>query len=172
VQSLVDVFVEDAVEPPAHHAGVASLASCAIVVVAEFQGAFGLRGTTLALELSAGENPLQVRADRLRLERVLGNLLDNALRHVQPGGTVTVRCGREEGCVSCVVEDDGPGIPAAVRDHLFTRIVRGGSSGLAGLGLYSCRRSLERYGGSIACEDRPSGGARFRFLIPEAPRPA
>jgi signal transduction histidine kinase len=173
VQSLVDVFVEDGADPPVDPAaGVASLASCAIVVIAEFRGAFGLRGTTLAIDLPAGEDPLQVRADRLRLERVLGNLLDNALRHVPPGGTVTVQCARESGFVTCVVEDDGPGVAPAVREHLFARIVRGSTPGLAGIGLYSCRRSLERYGGRIACEDRPGGGARFRFVLPEAPPPA
>ena len=109
---------------------------------------------------------------RSRLERVIANILENALRFSPDGGVVAVRVAPGEGEFRVTVEDEGPGVEREVEDALFQRF--GGSSrsgGVAGLGLYFCRTTLELWGGRIAYEARSEGGSRFWFALPRA-RPA
>lgn len=112
-----------------------------------------------------------VLADRVRLERALANLLDNARQH----GKGLVRLGilRRDGHARIEVDDAGAGVPAEVREHIFERFARGSpadrpttDSG-AGLGLALVSRHVRRHDGRTWVEQRPGGGARFVVELPE-----
>jgi signal transduction histidine kinase len=109
-----------------------------------------------------------VRADPRRLERVLLNLLSNALKHC-PDGTVRLEVVAHDGWVSISVVDAGQGIHPDELPHLFTRFYRGrharGPEGL-GLGLYSARMMVEAHGGRIDATSSPGAGTRFRVRLP------
>lgn len=117
-----------------------------------------LDGVHLAIE---APEALPVIADHARLERVLLNLLENAIRHSPEGGTVRLGARADERDVLLTVEDDGPGVPPEDRDGLFQRLRPKGASGQTGLGLYICRLAAESWGGAVGYEDREGGGARF-----------
>ena len=109
-------------------------------------------------------------ADPDKIDQVLGNLLENAVRHGE--GTVTIevssapgRSGEEETAVT--VSDEGPGIPEESMGRVFTRFWQGSKRGGTGLGLYIVKGIVEAHGGSIAVDRAPgAGGARFRFTLP------
>ncbi|NBC18408.1 MAG: hypothetical protein GVY18_13945 [Bacteroidetes bacterium] len=110
-----------------------------------------------------------VAGDRRRLERVLFNLVDNALRYAPVGSTVTVRLERDGDTVTCQVRDAGPGVPPAQVPHLFRKFRQGDDAvGAAGLGLYFCRITVEGWGGSIGYRDAQPRGACFWFELPAA----
>ena len=108
----------------------------------------------------------EIWADPDKLAQVLGNLLENALRH--GAGTVTVEVSPwGEGGVEVVVSDEGEGIPADRAQRVFTRFWRGGDRrGGTGLGLYIVKGMVEAHGGSVEVRRAPSGGAAFRFVLP------
>lgn len=101
-----------------------------------------------------------------KLDQVLANLLDNALRH--GAGTVTVQLSCWQDGVRIVVDDEGRGIPETERERVFGRFWRGtgGSRGGSGLGLYIVRGLVEAHGGSVRVERSPAGGARFVVELP------
>lgn len=114
---------------------------------------------------------INVLADWSRLGQIFDNLLANA-DHAAPPATpieVTVE-GDDRGLVTVRVIDSGPGVPAEVKDHLFNRFVKGAanSGDGTGLGLAITRGLVEAHAGTIALEDRPEGGASFRFTLPRA----
>jgi signal transduction histidine kinase len=108
--------------------------------------------------------------DRRRFTQALVNLLDNAQRH--GGGPVALRLGHREGVRFVEVDDEGPGVPAADRDNIFNRFVRGrtaharGDSDGTGLGLALVAQHVTAHGGTVTVSDRPGGGARFRIELP------
>lgn len=112
-----------------------------------------------------------VCADRDKLDRVLANLLDNALK-VSPGqGVVTLAAYADGGWVQVGVCDQGPGVPPEERQRIFERFSQSaGEKGRRrgfGLGLTYCRLTVERHGGRIWVEPGPDGtGSRFRFTLP------
>jgi signal transduction histidine kinase len=115
-----------------------------------------------------GPEPMVVRADPRRLERVLVNLLSNALKYA-PGSRVRVELASAAGWVDISIVDGGPGIHPEDLPRLFHRFERGrgnGSRDGLGLGLYGARRLVEAHGGSIEVESRPGGGSRFRVRLP------
>jgi signal transduction histidine kinase len=101
------------------------------------------------------------------------NLMENAVRHTPPGSRVHATVGRREDEAVLVVEDDGPGVPEALRPQVFERFVRGdgdrGSS--SGLGLSIVRAVAESHGGRVDLEDALPG-ARFVVHLPLAPEEA
>jgi two-component system sensor histidine kinase KdpD len=110
-----------------------------------------------------------VPADGVFLEQVLVNLLDNALRHTPAGGLIEVSASVQDGAVLVEVGDNGPGLPPEDLDKVFEKFYRGHDrreSGGAGLGLAICRGIVEAHGGRIWAENRPGGGALFRFTLP------
>jgi signal transduction histidine kinase len=111
-----------------------------------------------------------ILADPARTERVLINLVSNAVKYAPPGSEVLVACGDEpDGCRFEVV-DRGPGIPESHQPRIFQRFARAGGSadpGGTGLGLALARAIVERHGGRIGFDSRP-GETRFWFTIPHA----
>ena len=109
-----------------------------------------------------------VLGDPRRLERVVCNLLENADLH--GGGAVGVLVREAPGAVEVVVDDAGPGVPAALRTDVFERFSRGPRArtepGGAGLGLALVAQHVRRHGGAVRVEDRPGGGARFVVTLP------
>jgi signal transduction histidine kinase len=109
----------------------------------------------------------RLAADLHLLERVLHNLIGNALKFTPDGGRVRVaaRMYADDDCfVEIVVSDTGPGVPERVRERLFQKFVTG-SSGGTGLGLAFCRLAVEAHAGRIWLGDEP-GGAAIHLTLP------
>jgi signal transduction histidine kinase len=107
-----------------------------------------------------------------KVERVLFNLLTNALRHTPTDGAVAVRVAQLDGDVQVSVEDTGEGLGEEASARMFDRFWRGDparSARGAGLGLAIARGLVEAHGGRIWAEERPEGGARVSFTLPAAP---
>ena len=114
---------------------------------------------------------LTVEADRLLLNRVLDNLIFNAIRHTPIDGEVIVEAVLKGKYVEFAVTDAGPGINKTDPDELFTiyKQAEYRSRGLhrgVGIGLYFCRLAVETMGGTIRAENIPDRGATIRFTIP------
>ncbi|SIS15027.1 HAMP domain-containing sensor histidine kinase [Williamsia sterculiae] len=117
------------------------------------------------------DDDLAVEADEARLHQVLANLLDNAVRHSPPAGTVCVGARRDGETVVVEVADQGAGIAPDERTRIFERFTRGGSrDGGTGLGLAIARWVVDLHGGEIGVVDDPHG-CRIRVRLP-ARRPA
>jgi signal transduction histidine kinase len=98
---------------------------------------------------------------------MLLNLVDNALRHSRRGQRITLGVRRDGGMVLFAVDDQGPGVPEEDASGLFEKFGQGsGRKGAAGLGLYFCRITAERWGGTVGHENRAEGGSRFWFRLP------
>jgi signal transduction histidine kinase len=125
------------------------------------------------VDLSLPYGPAVVLADPGRLERVVLNLLSNALKYSQPDGRVRLSvAARAEGGFTLAVSDRGAGIAAEDRPHLFERFHRGkGSAGRegVGLGLYGARLLVAAHGGRIRVESERGAGATFLVELPAAP---
>ncbi len=104
------------------------------------------------------------------IDRLVWNLLDNALKFTSPGGHVEVELAALAGDVLLQVSDSGPGIQPEMRDKIFRRFQRGdasrGSAEGTGLGLAIVRAIAEAHGGSVRVDNRPTGGARFQVRLP------
>jgi two-component system OmpR family sensor kinase len=118
-------------------------------------------------ELTVDARPAVVTGVPDELHRMVLNLIENAVRHTPAGSRVRAAVGPQDGAVVLTVEDDGPGVPADLRERVFERFVRGGGDrgSSAGLGLSIVRAVAESHGGSVTLEDaRP--GARFVVRLP------
>ena len=105
-------------------------------------------GRSISFQMEFDRQPFLVAADPFQLRQVLGNLLANAVQATPDGGHVRLRASRGGGVDTIVVEDDGPGISAELRDQLFEPLVSAKPKG-TGLGLAICRQIVEEHGGSI-----------------------
>lgn len=151
------------------------LAASAERAVESFSAAFREKGVRLQLDPALdGSREWYSVGDAPRVERIFGNLLENAMRYSPGGTTVTVGVEDKGGILSAFVDDQGPGLPKdQVQDKLFALFAKGKDRpGKAGLGLYFCKMTVERWGGHIGAETRASGGSRFWFRLPRAARPA
>jgi signal transduction histidine kinase len=112
---------------------------------------------------------VRVRGDSALLERVLDNLVGNALKYTAAPAPIRVAVGDDHGQATLDVIDQGPGVAPADRERVFQRFVRGstaaGTQGL-GLGLAMVADIVRWHGGSISVDDAPGGGARFRVRLP------
>ncbi|KND57398.1 Osmosensitive K+ channel histidine kinase KdpD [Candidatus Burkholderia verschuerenii] len=139
---------------------------------------FGLAAQSRGVHLTAEIAPRlpSVRADLGMIERVLTNLLDNAIRHTPAGGTVQVSLVNATDKIEITVSDSGSGIAPELRDALFQRPFisgdthRGASRG--GLGLLIVQRMLQLHGSQIRLIDDGRAGAAFRFELPVTVSPA
>lgn len=127
------------------------------------------------MRIASSDSPLIVEGDRARLSRVIGNLLDNAVKYSDPSDTVVVQIGCEEwngtpyGFLEVV--DSGRGIPAADLPHIFERYRRGSNVGAIdgqGLGLASAQYLVELHGGRLTIESREGRGTTAAVWLPLA----
>jgi signal transduction histidine kinase len=138
----------------------------------------GALAQTVAREMGAAathtircesSGPVVVRADAGRLERVMENLVGNAIRYSPDGGQVTIGIQATGAEAIVTVSDEGEGIPADILPKLFQRFYRAGpgdaSNGL-GLGLYNSRLIVEHHGGRIWVDSKPGSGSTFGFSLP------
>ena len=138
-----------------------------------------VKGRMTRLSLLAEEKGIKLRTqlapasmlgDRLRLEEMVDNLADNALRHCTSGGAVTVALAQEGRRITLTVDNDGPVIPQKHLDRLFEPFYRGDegrsrAEGGAGLGLAIVRSAAEAHGGRCWAVNR-TGGVRFTVVLP------
>ncbi|HXG86882.1 MAG TPA: GAF domain-containing sensor histidine kinase [Vicinamibacterales bacterium] len=125
------------------------------------------KGVDLRFHCDAGST---VVSGSVRLmERVVGNLLDNAIRFTPDGGQVTATCYREASRVGVRISDTGPGIAPADRARIFDRFYRGqqaaGVGPTAGLGLSIAKRIVELHGGELVAAANTGGGTEFSLLL-------
>jgi len=141
------------------------LADCARTAVRQAGAEASARG----LDMQATLDPAPVRGDRRLLERLVANLVENAVRHNVDGGTVEVRTASAAGRSTVEVRNDGPAVPPdAVASLLepFQRLDRGAPGDGVGLGLSIVRSVAEAHGGSVELRARPSGGLVARVSLP------
>jgi PAS domain S-box-containing protein len=124
----------------------------------------------LTLEVDLAEVAL-VMGDGPRLEQVVSNVLDNAIKFTPAGGRVTVTTRHQDGQVRVVVADEGPGIPAEFLPRVFSPFEQVDSSatrqhGGMGLGLSLARLLVERHGGSIELDSAPGRGTTVTIVLP------
>lgn len=132
----------------------------------KFELAAEARGQILTVDVAPGL-PAAV-ADLGMVERALTNLIDNAIRHTPEGTRITIGLRHQSGRVEVEVADTGPGVPAELRDGLFTRAsaLRHGARQGGGLGLVVVQRIVQLHGGSVSLAELPGKGAVFRFALP------
>ena len=121
--------------------------------------------------LGSGALP-DVLAERDKIERVLDNLIGNALKYTDRGGHITLSARAIEGAAELSVADDGPGIPAEALERIFEPFGQVGGAGQragTGLGLTSCRLFVEAHGGAIRVESDGVRGTTFHFSLPASP---
>jgi signal transduction histidine kinase len=120
---------------------------------------------SVALDL-VEETELRASIEPDLLERVLDNLLDNALRFSKAGDRIEVHCACTDGRLVVSVSDQGPGIRDDEREAVFTSYrVHASTADHFGLGLAFCRAVARENGGDVRVENRPTGGARFVLEI-------
>ncbi|MDX2006134.1 MAG: ATP-binding protein [Meiothermus sp.] len=151
------------------HKEPADLALTVGEVVISFQTRAVAKGVGLSLESSSV--PLPVSLDRERFFQVVGNLLENALRHTPPGGAISLSLARSSDGALLTVRDSGPGIPEADLPHVFERFYRseksrGREGGGSGLGLAIVRALVHLHGGRVAARNTPQGGALLEVWLP------
>jgi signal transduction histidine kinase/GAF domain-containing protein len=115
--------------------------------------------------------PVTASVDAAKVERIVENLVSNALRHTPANARVWVRAEGRDGGVLLTVDDDGPGIPRELREEVFEpfRQAPGSAAGHSpgvGIGLSLVRRFAELHGGRAWVEERPGGGSRFSVFLP------
>lgn len=123
----------------------------------------------LRVEIETSD-PVLVKGDRARLEQVVANLLDNAIKYTDRGG-IRMRAGIDRGVAWCEVHDTGPGIPYEDQPRVFERFyrvdkARSRQKGGTGLGLSIVKHIVALHGGRITVESEPGLGSRFRFEFP------
>ncbi len=119
-------------------------------------------------------SPFQVRADRLRVEQMLANLVDNAIKFNRPGGRVRIAATVADAHPTLVVEDSGIGIPMDSLDRVFNRFYRVDKArsrdlGGTGLGLSIVKHLMRLHGGQVRVESELGRGSRFFLEFPPEP---
>jgi two-component system, OmpR family, sensor kinase len=116
---------------------------------------------------TSGDTEVALTGDDTLLRQMVGNLLDNAIRHARPGGWVSATVERNGSKAVVRVIDDGPGVPPEQRERVFQRFVQlDSSNGGAGLGLPIARWIAEAHGGHLVLEATGTGGASFAATLP------
>ncbi len=144
-----------------------SLAELAQDVAQKFTLTAESRGVELVLHSPDGLYP--VCADIALIERVLENLIDNALRYTPEGGRVELGLSQQPRQVEVTVADNGVGVPETELAHIFERFYRASQPSSpegTGLGLAIVKRILELHGSRIEVSSKPRQGTRFRFPLP------
>lgn len=147
-----------------------ALSEAVAIVYRRFEMAAAAKSVSLLVPMGLEACP-PLDADPAMVERLLGNLVQNAIEHTPPGGTVRIDTRLAGMWAEIQVTDTGPGIPPDQVTHVFERFYRGpASAGTAksglGLGLAIAKRIVELHGGEIRVRSPPVRGASFRFTLP------
>jgi len=158
------------------HVADLDLAAVASAAAERLRPQFDYGDVVLVVDVDTRPGPLTVRGDSDRLTQVLSNLLGNALGHTPPGGTVTLRAGRDGTTAFVDVTDTGPGIPGDELERIFERFYRRPDDGEPtgrpiragrGIGLTIARSLARAQGGDVVASSAgPGRGATFRLTIP------
>lgn len=125
------------------------------------------RSEDVRIDLELPPGLPQIQADREQIDRVLDNLLSNALRHTPRGGRIGLRAHRMGHQLLLEVSDSGDGIADAMRERVFEPFVQvGRATGGTGIGLAMSREIAEQHGGRLRLEDARDGGCRFVLSLP------
>jgi PAS domain S-box-containing protein len=122
--------------------------------------------------LHLADEECTVVVDPALVERMIANLIANAIRHTSTGSKVWVSVAidptTDDGAVQLVVADNGEGVPDVLKEAIFEPYVHRTSADQpgSGIGLFLVRRFAEFHGGTVVCEDREGGGASFRVTLP------
>ena len=172
--SLVEDLLQLAeLESPSHELRrePGSLATVARIVTDRFGERVDQQTQSIRLELAEEDEPIHF--DSVKIERVIENLLDNALLYARGFSVLTIRTIIDEEAreIRCQVEDDGCGIPEKDLPHLFERFYRvdkgrSRESGGTGLGLSIVKHMVELHGGSVAVRSKIEKGTIFSFSLP------
>ena len=131
-----------------------------------------LKGRQLDVQIDFESPALVGRFDFVHTLRIVGNLLDNALRHTPEGGTVKVSAERDERWLVIAVADRGAGVAAGEQERIFESFYRPADAtpdaGHAGLGLSIARTLADLQGGSVVYKAREGGGSIFELRLPAA----
>jgi PAS domain S-box-containing protein len=116
--------------------------------------------------------PMTISIDAAKVERILENLVSNAMRYTPEGAHIWIRTRAQDGGALLIVEDDGPGVPKELREAIFEPFRQAPGSAMehspgVGVGLSLVRRFAELHGGRAWVQDRRGGGASFRVHLPE-----
>jgi signal transduction histidine kinase len=165
LDTLMDISEAESGAMPLQREQV-SLAEIAARAVELYRDVADTKGVTLGLE-SAGD--AVVEGDRVRLEQVAANLIDNAVKYTPRGGSVVVAVHRVGERSLLRVTDTGVGIPADERARIWDRLFRGDTSRTergAGLGLSLVRAIVEAHGGAVEVTSEPGRGSTFTVTLP------
>ena len=147
-----------------------TLAPCDLAEMLENARArFAERASAIQIELQVDLQTAlpRLNADLAQLERVLANLLDNALRHTAAGGQIRLQARRHNERVIISIEDNGEGIAYSQQGRIFEPFVQvGRKKGGAGLGLALCKEIVQLHGGRIGVYSRPGQGTQFYMALP------
>lgn len=134
---------------------------------------FSMQARTKGIELlnKILDDTPSLKADPAKLNQILSNLIDNAVKYTPEGGKVWIRCQKGERGFCIEVEDTGPGIPTKEQERVFERFyrvdkARSRDSGGSGLGLAIVKHLVGLHGGDIAVESQPGQGSRFKISFP------
>jgi signal transduction histidine kinase len=128
-----------------------------------YQPALAAQNHTVSSDV---DDAIFITGDLSLMHRILSNLFDNELAHLPKGCHIRIGLHTLDGHAQLIVEDDGPGFPAALRNHVFERFVKGKHSRGRGLGLAFVNAVAQTHGGSVKITDRPGGGAAITVLLP------
>ncbi|HCN47350.1 MAG TPA: PAS domain-containing sensor histidine kinase [Pseudomonas sp.] len=124
-------------------------------------------GKQIELKMELGSPLPRIQADIAQLDRVMDNLLDNAIRHTPKGGNIRLQARRHGERVIVSVEDSGEGIAYSQQGRIFEPFVQvGRKKGGAGLGLALCKEIVQLHGGRMGVYSRPEQGTQFYMALP------
>jgi C4-dicarboxylate-specific signal transduction histidine kinase len=129
---------------------------------------FEMRQAGFRLEMTLAEPLPAATGDAVQIQQIVLNLIRNGLDAMLEragGDSIEVATSAADGFVEIRVRDSGPGIPAAVADHLFEPFFTTKPQGI-GLGLSICKSIITAHGGQMTAETAPDGGAQFRVRLP------
>lgn len=125
-------------------------------------------------KVEIADNLPTIQADEDKLDQILTNLTNNAIKYSPNGGEIVISARREGDGVTCSVADQGLGIPADDLPKVFDRFHRSDSRGArevggTGIGLYLVKHLVETHGGMVWVESEVGKGSKFSFTLPSVP---